>query len=79
MRFSALALSQQICYSKNMETTIDIQTIATSRLKDLVSQVQYLYEKGRVEDAEFLRNEGLHLAMTLDSGSEIMYLPDFSR
>lgn len=62
-----------------METTIDIQTIATSRLKDLVDQVQYLYEQGCVEDAEFLRNEGLHLAMTLENGSTIMYLPDFSR
>ena len=61
-----------------MKTNIDIQSLTASRLEDFANQVEYLYEQGRFEDAEFLRAEGFHLASAYDEGALFMYLPDFT-
>ena len=79
MRFPALAFALQNCYNNSMETTIDIQTLIASRLEDFANQVEYLYEQGRIEDAEFLREEGLRLAESYDEGTLFMYLPDYTQ
>lgn len=62
-----------------METTIDIQALIASRLEDFANQVEYLYEQGLIEDAEFLRAEGLNLASAHDDGALFMYLPDYTQ
>jgi len=79
VRFPALAFALQNCYNNSMETTIDIQTLIASRLEDFANQVEYLYKQGFIEDAKFLREEGMHLAESYDDGALFMYLPDYTQ
>ena len=55
-------------------TSTDINTIVTSRLKDMATQVNSLVDQGDYDTAEFLRNEGLLLAATADGHDTFFFI-----
>ena len=53
---------------------IDINELVSRRLDDMVDQYTALADRGDFETAEFLRNEGLHLAEYADGHDPFFYV-----
>lgn len=52
--------------------------IVASRLEDMATQVEKLYAAGLIEEATFLRNEGLELAEAYDTEQTFLYINDLT-
>lgn len=59
-------------------TSDDLQLLIAQRLEDLADQIERLYAAEQWLEAEVLRESGLELAQTWDSGEEFMFLGDLS-
>ena len=55
-------------------TGIPINELVSRRLDDMVEQYTTLVDRGDYETAEFLRNEGLHLAEFADGYDPFFYV-----
>jgi hypothetical protein len=55
-------------------TGININELVERRLDDFVEQYTALVDRGDFETAEFLRNEGLHLAEYADGHNPFFFL-----
>ena len=53
-----------------------LQTLIASRLEDMADQVEQLYVAGMIEEAEFLRQEGLDLASSFDNEELFLFIND---
>jgi hypothetical protein len=52
----------------------DLQLLIATRLEDMATQVEALYEQGNYAEAELLREEGLMIAEAYDNEENFFFL-----
>lgn len=55
----------------------DLQTLVAIRLEHMADRVDFLRTRGKQEEADLLRREGLELARCYDEGYDFFYATDY--